>query len=103
MGIDKIARILLLNTARFGQCSGGSVKNRVPCVESGQAIKNRAKYPVPRASAPDLSLNSRKAVSWICKAVVNRAPLTVNDSDVLRHLLNACRHPIVRYTRQGCA
>jgi hypothetical protein len=53
----RIAAMRRWNADRAGHAIGGALKGRKPCVDSGHATRNRARKPVPRASAspPDRS------------------------------------------------
>ena len=73
-----------LKSASAGQFAGASVKLRVPCVDTGQETRNRAKNPVPRGKPFVLAKNALMVASCTCSAIVSRAPRTVKLSEDLR-------------------
>jgi hypothetical protein len=82
-GVSSSALIRTLNRSTAGIATGAGRYERCPCVLSGQAIRNRARKPVPRGSAPARSMNPRSASGWTMTPKVSRRSRNWND-DLLR-------------------
>lgn len=82
-GVSSRALIRMLNPSTAGIAAGAGRYGRWPCVLVGQAIRKRARKPLPRGSVPARSMNARSASGCTMTPKVNRRSRTRYD-DLLR-------------------